>query len=46
MRAMFLHFLVDTEDPAIGDRVEVVLEPKAKRTGSILDLRGFRPART
>lgn len=43
---MFLHFLVETEDPAIGDRVEAVLEPKAKRTGSILDIRGFRPGRT
>jgi uncharacterized protein len=40
-----LHFLVETEDPAIGERVEPVLEPKAKRTGSILDIRGFRPAR-
>ncbi|HZA26224.1 MAG TPA: Zn-ribbon domain-containing OB-fold protein [Actinomycetota bacterium] len=43
--SMFLHFLVDTEDAAIGERVEAVLEPKAKRTGSILDIRGFRPAR-
>jgi len=43
---MFPHFLVDTEEPAIGDRVEAVLEPKAKRTGSILDIRGFHPVRT
>lgn len=43
---VFLHFLVDHDTPAIGERVEAVLEPKAKRTGSILDIRGFRPART
>jgi uncharacterized protein len=42
---VLLHFLVDSEGPAIGDRVEAVFEPKAKRTGSILDIRGFRPAR-
>lgn len=42
---VFLHFLVDTEDPVIGERVEAVLEPKAKRTGSIRDIRGFRPSR-
>lgn len=28
--------------PEIGDRVEVVLAPKAKRSGSITDIRGFR----
>jgi uncharacterized OB-fold protein len=42
---VFLHFLVDTENPVIGQRVEAVLEPKAKRTGSIRDIRGFRPSR-
>jgi uncharacterized OB-fold protein len=42
---MFVHFLVDTDDPVIGERVEAVLEPKAKRTGSIRDVRGFRPSR-
>lgn len=42
---VLLHFLVETEDPVIGDRVEPVLVPKGKRTGSILDIRGFRPAR-
>lgn len=42
---VFLHFLVDTEDPVIGERVEAVLETKAKRTGSIRDIRGFRPSR-
>jgi uncharacterized OB-fold protein len=30
--------------PRIGDRVEAVLEPKAKRSGSINDIRGFRSA--
>jgi uncharacterized OB-fold protein len=42
-----MHFLVDWGDRplAIGERVEAVLQPKARRTGSILDLRGFRPAR-
>ena len=28
--------------PRVGDRVEAVLEPKGKRTGSINDIRGFR----
>jgi uncharacterized protein len=41
---VLMHFLVDGEEvPGIGDRVEAVLEPKSKRNGSILDLRGFRP---
>lgn len=39
-----IHFLLDFEAPGIGDRVEAILLPKAKRTGSILDLRGFRPS--
>ena len=44
---VLLHFLVDFGDEPmeIGQRVEAVLLPKSKRTGSILDLRGFRPAR-
>jgi uncharacterized OB-fold protein len=29
-------------EPAIGARVDAVLEPKAKRTGSINDIRAFR----
>jgi uncharacterized OB-fold protein len=40
-----LHRLLDVSDPAqlfIGSRVEVVIKPKAKRTGSILDIEGFR----
>ncbi len=35
----------DGDEPVgIGDRVEVVLKPDDERTGSILDIRGFRPA--
>jgi uncharacterized OB-fold protein len=41
---VLMHFLVDAEGVAIGDRVEADLLPEAERTGSILDLRGFRPA--
>jgi uncharacterized protein len=42
---VLMHFLLDGDSaPGIGDRVEAVFEPKTKRTGSILDLRGFRPA--
>jgi uncharacterized protein len=44
---VLMHFLVDADDQPleIGQRVEAVLQPKSKRTGSILDLRGFRPTR-
>lgn len=38
-----VHFVVDADDLSAGMRVEAVLQPKAKRTGSILDVRGFRP---
>lgn len=42
---VLLHFLVDGDSvPGIGDRVEAVFQPESKRTGSILDLRGFRPS--
>lgn len=41
---VLLHFLVDTDHLMIGQRVQPALRPKGKRTGSILDLRGFRPA--
>ncbi len=40
-----LHRLLCVEDPshvAIGSRVEAVIKPKTKRTGSILDIEGFR----
>ena len=42
---VLMHFLVDVDHLMIGQRVTPVFQPKAKRTGSILDLRGFRPAR-
>jgi uncharacterized protein len=40
---MLMHRLLEVEELAIGDRVEVVLAAKRQRTGSILDIRGFRP---
>jgi uncharacterized protein len=42
---VIVHFVVGYGDRpmAIGDRVEADLEPKGGRTGSILDIRGFRP---
>lgn len=42
---LFLHRLLDVSDPSqvrIGSRVKVVIKPKAKRVGSILDIEGFR----
>ena len=42
---VLLHRLLDVEDPsrvAIGSRVTTVIKAKAKRTGSILDIEGFR----
>jgi uncharacterized protein len=38
-----VHFLVDAAELVAGIRVEAVFLPKARRTGSILDVRGFRP---
>lgn len=41
----FLHRLLNVGDPGkikIGCDVEAVIRPKAKRTGSILDIEGFR----
>jgi uncharacterized protein len=40
---MIVHFLVDAADLEIGMRVEAVFRAKSKRTGSILDISGFRP---
>lgn len=42
--ALLLHRVLDPgEDPLeIGDRVEAVVKPDAVRTGSILDIEGFR----
>lgn len=41
---VLVHFLIDTDQLMIGQRVQPAFQPKGKRTGSILDLRGFRPA--
>lgn len=43
--AVLLHRVLDTgEEPLeIGQRLEVVVEERADRTGSIWDVRGFRP---
>jgi uncharacterized OB-fold protein len=40
----FLWNGADDPPPEIGQRVEAVLKAKSKRTGSILDIEGFRPA--
>ena len=42
---VFLHRLLEVKDPSgvsIGSRVTMVIKPKVKRTGSILDIEGFR----
>jgi uncharacterized protein len=41
---VLLHFIVDVDELSTGIPVEPVFLPAAKKTGSILDLRGFRPA--
>ena len=41
----FLHQLLEVNDPlqiVIGDRVSMVLKREAERSGSILDIKGFR----
>jgi uncharacterized OB-fold protein len=40
---VLVHFLVEAEELVPGMRVEPVFLARAKRTGSILDIRGFRP---
>ncbi len=44
--ALLLHRVLDVGDQPlqIGERVEVVLRPDGERTGSILDIQGFRVA--
>ena len=44
--AVLLHRVVDQGDEPleVGQRVEVALRPQAERTGSILDIEGFRVA--
>jgi uncharacterized OB-fold protein len=42
---VLLHYLLDVTDPGqitIGARVVVVIKPKRRRTGSMLDIEGFR----
>ena len=41
---VLLHFLLETDGLTIGQRVEPVILARSKRTGSILDIQGFRPA--
>jgi len=41
---VLVHFLVDSDHLMIGQKVRPAFLPKGKRTGSILDLRGFTPA--
>jgi uncharacterized OB-fold protein len=41
-----LHYLLGITEPEqvrIGSKVEVVIKPKQRRRGSILDIEGFRP---
>jgi uncharacterized OB-fold protein len=44
--AVLLHHVIDPGDEPleIGERVEVVVRPPERRTGSILDIEGFRLA--
>lgn len=44
--AVLIHRVLDlTDEPLeIGERVEIALKPEADRTGSILDIEGFRRA--
>ncbi|HWP59582.1 MAG TPA: Zn-ribbon domain-containing OB-fold protein [Candidatus Acidoferrales bacterium] len=44
---LFLHRLLGVTEPAqikLGSRVELLIKPKTKRAGSILDIEGFRIA--
>lgn len=41
---VLMHFVLEAQAVTPGARVDPVFEPKTKRTGSILDIRGFRPA--
>jgi uncharacterized protein len=45
--AVLIHRVEPDEEPLeIGERVEVVVEPQPRRTGSILDIAGFRVVET
>jgi len=42
---LMLHYLLGVNDPEnikIGGKVETIIKPRNKRTGSILDIEGFR----
>jgi uncharacterized OB-fold protein len=42
---VMLHYLLEVDDPEkikIGCRVEAIIKARNKRTGSILDIEGFR----
>jgi uncharacterized OB-fold protein len=41
---VLMHFVTDADELFIGMAVEAALKAKSKRTGSILDIEGFRPA--
>jgi hypothetical protein len=42
--SVLMHRVLDADEPLeIGERVEVVLRPDGERTGTILDIEGFRP---
>ena len=41
---VLIHYLLRIPEPRIGARVRLLLKPKTKRTGSILDIEGFVPA--
>jgi uncharacterized protein len=40
---VLVHYILDAEALEIGQTVEPVLKQKRHRTGSILDIKGFRP---
>jgi uncharacterized OB-fold protein len=45
---VLLHYLLGVTSPdqvRIGNRIEVIIKPKRRRTGSILDIEGFRPVK-
>ena len=43
--SVLVHRVLDADEPLeIGERVEVVLRPHGDRTGTILDIEGFRSA--
>jgi uncharacterized protein len=42
---VLMHFVTEASELEIGMRVEAALKAKGKRTGSILDIDGFRPAK-